>query len=79
MLSAAQLVSWGSLFYSFSLFILPVRTQLTATLTDLPGTVSSAAEGRGPVGHHAGLRHDQPQHGDPQPEVVIEAGAARNG
>jgi predicted PurR-regulated permease PerM len=34
-----------------AIFILPVRSQLTATLTDLPGTVSSAAEGKGPVGH----------------------------
>ncbi len=34
-----------------ALFVLPVRTQLVAVLTDLPGTVKQAAEGRGPVGH----------------------------
>ena len=34
-----------------SLFILPVRSQLVATLTDLPGTVRQATRGRGPVGH----------------------------
>ena len=34
-----------------ALFILPVRTQLVAVLTDLPGTVQQAAHGRGPVGH----------------------------
>ncbi len=32
------------------LFVLPVRTQLAAILTDLPGTVRKAADGRGPVG-----------------------------
>ena len=34
-----------------ALFILPVRTQLVASLTDLPGTVQQASHGRGPVGH----------------------------
>ena len=34
-----------------ALFVLPVRTQLVAVLTDLPGTVQQAAHGRGPVGH----------------------------
>jgi predicted PurR-regulated permease PerM len=33
-----------------ALFIIPVRTQLTAIITDLPGTVTRAAQGRGPVG-----------------------------
>ena len=33
-----------------ALFILPVRSQLVAVLTDLPGTVRQAADGRGPVG-----------------------------
>ena len=32
------------------LFVLPVRTQLAAILTDLPGTVHRAANGTGPVG-----------------------------
>lgn len=34
-----------------ALFIMPVRTQLVAIITDLPGTVHDAANGRGPVGH----------------------------
>lgn len=33
-----------------ALFILPVRTQLVHIITDLPGTVHDAANGRGPVG-----------------------------
>ncbi|MFM2076490.1 MAG: hypothetical protein RJA49_380 [Actinomycetota bacterium] len=33
-----------------ALFILPVRTQLVSIITDLPGTVTKAADGRGPVG-----------------------------
>jgi predicted PurR-regulated permease PerM len=45
------LLSIGMFVGMLALFILPVRTQLTATLTDLPGTVSSAAEGKGPVGN----------------------------
>ncbi|MEP7045498.1 MAG: AI-2E family transporter, partial [Ilumatobacteraceae bacterium] len=34
-----------------ALFILPVRTQLVHIITDLPGTVHDAANGRGPVGN----------------------------
>lgn len=34
-----------------ALFIMPVRTQLVSIITDLPGTVHDAANGRGPVGH----------------------------
>ena len=33
-----------------AVFLFTVRTQLIAILTDLPGTISSAADGRGPVG-----------------------------
>ena len=40
-----------------ALFVLPVRTQLVAVLTDLPGTVKQAAEGRGPVGHVVSQLH----------------------
>jgi predicted PurR-regulated permease PerM len=32
------------------LFVMPVRTQLAAILTDLPGTVHKAANGKGPIG-----------------------------
>jgi len=34
-----------------TLFILPVRTQLVAVLTDLPGTVEQASLGKGPIGN----------------------------
>jgi predicted PurR-regulated permease PerM len=34
-----------------ALFIMPVRTQLVQIITDLPGTVHDAANGRGPMGH----------------------------
>jgi predicted PurR-regulated permease PerM len=33
-----------------ALFILPVREQLAEIVTDLPGTIQQAADGRGPVG-----------------------------
>lgn len=32
------------------LFVMPVRTQLAAIITDLPGTVRTAADGSGPIG-----------------------------
>ena len=32
------------------LFVLPVRRQLVAALTDLPGTVTQASDGQGPFG-----------------------------
>ena len=35
---------------SMVVFILPIRTQLVSIVTDLPGTVEDAADGRGPVG-----------------------------
>lgn len=34
-----------------TLFIMPVRTQLVHIITDLPGTVHDAANGKGPVGN----------------------------
>jgi predicted PurR-regulated permease PerM len=34
-----------------ALFVMPVRTQLVHIITDLPGTVHEAANGKGPVGH----------------------------
>lgn len=33
------------------LFVLPIRAQLVAILSDLPGTVRDAADGKGPVGN----------------------------
>lgn len=35
---------------SIALFVMPIRTQLVAIATDLPGTVQDAANGRGAVG-----------------------------
>ncbi len=35
---------------TIALFVLPVRTQLAEIVGDLPGTVSQAADGRGPAG-----------------------------
>jgi len=35
---------------TFTLFLLPVRTQLIAIISDLPGTVHRAADGKGPIG-----------------------------
>ena len=34
-----------------ALFVMPVRTQLVTIITDLPGTVHDAANGRGPIGN----------------------------
>ena len=34
-----------------ALFVMPVKTQLVNTITDLPGTVHDAANGKGPVGN----------------------------
>ena len=34
-----------------ALFLLPIRSQIVATVTDLPGSVDDAASGRGPEGH----------------------------
>ena len=34
-----------------ALFVMPVRTQLVNIITDLPGTVHDAANGKGPVGN----------------------------
>jgi len=35
---------------SIALFVLPIRDQLVSIITDLPGTIEDAADGRGPVG-----------------------------
>ncbi len=35
---------------TIALFIVPIRTQLISIVTDLPGTVQQAADGRGPLG-----------------------------
>ena len=51
---ATATVVIGTLVVSFgaiALFVMPVRTQLVDIITDLPGTVHQAADGRGPVGN----------------------------
>ena len=50
-ITAVLLTVLGLVAGLLALFILPVRTQLVAVLTDLPGTVQQAAQGKGPVGH----------------------------
>ena len=50
-IAAVLLTVLGLVAGLLALFILPVRTQLVAVLTDLPGTVQQAAQGKGPVGH----------------------------
>ena len=41
----------GTIAGTITLFILPVRKQLVDILTDLPGTVHDAADGKGPIGN----------------------------
>lgn len=53
-LIATAIVVFSTLFGMIgvlALFLMPVRTQLVAILTDLPGTVHRAAQGKGPVGN----------------------------
>jgi predicted PurR-regulated permease PerM len=40
-----------------TVFTVPVRAELTRAITDLPGTVSAAVEGRGPIGRTVGRLH----------------------
>ncbi len=42
--------SLGVVFGTLTMFLMPVRRQLVQILTDLPGTVNDAADGRGTVG-----------------------------
>ena len=39
-LAAAQLVSWGSIYYSFSLFVVPMEAELGWSRTSLNGALS---------------------------------------
>ena len=47
----------GSVIGVIALFLLPVRTQLTAIITDLPGTVRDAGNGSGTVGRIVSKLH----------------------
>jgi predicted PurR-regulated permease PerM len=40
-----------------TVFTVPVRSELTRAITDLPGTVSAAVDGRGPIGRIIGRLH----------------------
>lgn len=46
-----MVVACGAFIGVLALFIMPVRTQLMDVLTDLPGSVRQAAQGRGPLGN----------------------------
>jgi len=52
-----------------ALFILPVRTQLATVVTDLPGTVSQAAEGKGPAGNLVTKLHLESLVRDNEPQL----------
>lgn len=50
---AVSCVMFGSVLVvlgAITLFVLPIRTQLVQAVTDLPGSVNAAANGKGPVG-----------------------------
>jgi predicted PurR-regulated permease PerM len=40
----------ATLFAMLAIFVMPIRTQIIRTVTDLPGTVDAAAKGTGPLG-----------------------------
>jgi predicted PurR-regulated permease PerM len=40
----------ATLFAMIAIFVMPIRTQIIRTVTDLPGTVDAAAKGTGPLG-----------------------------
>ncbi len=40
-----------------AIFVIPIRSQIVSTVTDLPGSVDQAASGRGPVGHLVSRLH----------------------
>lgn len=46
-----MIASCGAFVGLLALFIMPVRTQLVDVLTDLPGSVHQASQGRGPLGN----------------------------
>lgn len=52
-----------------ALFLLPIRSQIVSTVTDLPGSVDGAASGRGPVGHLVTRLHLNKMVRDHQSEI----------
>jgi predicted MFS family arabinose efflux permease len=58
-LSAAQLVSWGSIYYSFSLFVVPMESELGWSRTALNGALSLGLLVSGLVAYPIGARIDR--------------------
>ena len=59
----------GTVFGLLAVFLLPVRTQLITIVTDLPGTVDDAADGKGPIGSLVTKLHLQKLVQDHQQEL----------
>ena len=61
-----------------TVFVLPVRSQLVAVMTDLPGTVQQAADGQGPVGHLVTQLHLQQLVRNHEPQLTRTAKSLEN-
>ncbi|HEX3087552.1 MAG TPA: AI-2E family transporter [Ilumatobacteraceae bacterium] len=61
-----------------ALFILPVKTQLVNIITDLPGTVHDAANGKGPVGNIVHKLHVESYVKDNETELAKAADRLSN-
>ena len=60
------------------LFVLPVRTQLVAVISDLPGTVEQGAHGRGPIGPIVSRLHLERLVRDNQERLTATAASVQN-
>jgi len=58
---------------ALTLFLLPVRTQLIDIITDLPGTVQRAADGKGPIGQLVKKLHIESYVQDNEAQLVNAA------
>jgi MFS family permease len=58
-LSAAQLVSWGSIYYSFSLCVVPMENELGWSRASLNGALSLGLLASGLVAYPIGARIDR--------------------
>ena len=58
-LAAAQLVSWGSIYYSFSLFVVPMESELGWSRASLNGALSLGLLVSGLVAYPIGARIDR--------------------
>lgn len=67
------LVTLSITFGLLAVFVMAVRTQLVAILTDLPGTVQQAAAGQGPVGRAVTRLHLEQLVRDHQPALLDAA------